>query len=65
LVILNTAIRGPALVGAKIVFTWQLAPTERLLPQLFVSLKSFAFGPLIVKLEIVNGALPMLAKVKF
>lgn len=56
---LNDPARLPAALGVKVTLMVQLAPTARLLPQLFVWVKS----PVVLMLLMVKAAVPLLVKV--
>ena len=56
---LKTPARFPRAVGVNVMLAEQLAPAARLLPQLFVWLKS----PVTLKPEIVSAAIPVLDRV--
>jgi hypothetical protein len=57
------ADRAPAEVGAKLTEIVQLPPAARLVPQLFVCLKSAVLVPAMAMLLIESAAVPVLDKV--
>jgi hypothetical protein len=64
LVTTTEAVRAPAADGLKVIVTWQLAPTARLLGQLsLVGVKSPLLVPVIVPLASVSAAAPLLVNV--
>src|SRR5579863_6846037 len=58
-VIVSAPLRAPAAVGLKDTLTVQFAEAARLIPQLFVSMKS----PVAARLEIVRPTVPVLVSV--
>ena len=61
--IVTDAVSAPAAVGAKWPWMVQLAPTARLVPQVFAKTNEDAFVPVTVMLVIFNAAGPVLVMV--
>jgi len=57
------AVSAPAVVGPKWPWMEQLAPTARVLPQVFAKTNEDGSAPVKVMLEMLSGALPMLVRV--
>jgi len=58
-VIVTDAVSAPSVVGAKCPWMVQLAPTARLVPQVFAKTNEEAFVPVTAMLAIDNAALPV------
>jgi hypothetical protein len=59
-VIVTAAVAAPAAAGAKCPWIVQLAPTAKLVGQLFAKTNEDAFVPVTAILPIVNAAVPVL-----
>lgn len=62
-IIVSEAFLAPVVAGPKVTLTVQEVPTVTLVPQLFVSEKSLAFGPAIPMPEMASGPVPVLLRV--
>jgi hypothetical protein len=62
-VIVTAALRAPVAVGVNVTLILQLAPAARLVPQVFVWLKSPLFVPVMAMLVMPSAAVPVLERV--
>ena len=62
-VIVTAAVNVPVAVGAKCPWIEQLAPTARLVPQLFANTNCEAFVPVTATLVMLRAAAPVLVMV--
>jgi hypothetical protein len=62
-VIAMVPLRVPVTVGVNVTLIVQLAPAERLVPQVFVTSKSEEFDPAILMLEMARLTLPVFDRV--
>ena len=60
---LRTAVRFPKADGVNLTLSWQLVAAARVVPQLFVWLKSVAFGPMIEIADKLTEIVPVLLSV--